>query len=60
MTWKPPATESRPNDSFRPVPGEHFPDTGIPPWCPTCSKHYKCPIKFPCGTYQYNQNQVQS
>jgi hypothetical protein len=41
-----------PNTAPRPVPGKHESDGGSPPWCVTCTVHYRCPIRFPCGTYR--------
>lgn len=40
------------NTAPRPVPGKHESDGGSPPWCVTCTEHYRCPILFPCGTYR--------
>jgi hypothetical protein len=38
--------------SPRSIPGEHKSDGGIPPWCPACTAHYRCPIRFPCSTFR--------
>jgi hypothetical protein len=43
-------TTIAPNTAPRPIPGEHKSDGGNPPWCLTCSAHYRCPIRFPCST----------
>ncbi|SDK68438.1 hypothetical protein SAMN05216298_1159 [Glycomyces sambucus] len=40
----------------RRIPGQHKSDGGIPPWCFTCSAHYRCPIRFPCGTYRLTES----
>ncbi len=40
-------------EPWQAIPGRHVSDGGAPPWCLTCTRHYRAPIRFPCGTYRY-------